>query len=97
MENKLMNCLEQFAANLQEISPKGISEMEIILPYDNYRQLEFEYYQIDHTFKLNMYEVPKNKVSVRTINGIQFNISCKEYNDVEIQKKLKQCFEILRK
>lgn len=98
--NKLLDLLQDFAHNLQSISVKSIEELEIILPYENYKQLEYEISENTgwqkYSFTYNPYEVNK-KIKLQTTSGIKFNLSCKEINDAQLESKLKECFKILSK
>lgn len=94
METKLLNLLQEFSYNLQEISPRKIENMEIILPYDSFKQLEYELSSFSG-YSFNMTNLTNNKIKVNSQAGIAFEISCKEVNDGLIQKKLRQCFKIL--
>jgi hypothetical protein len=96
MENNIVEVLHNFSCKLQEISPKPIKDMEIVLPYDNYRQFENEMYKLEN-YRVNLYELPTTKFNLQTIGGINFSVSCKELNDQLIQKKLQECFKILSK
>jgi hypothetical protein len=97
MESKLANLLNDFAYNLQEISPRPIENLEIILPYDNWRQLEHELHDIQKYASIDLYQVPNSEITFQTISGIKFKCTCKEINDVLIQRKLQECFKILSK
>lgn len=97
METKLMDLLQDFAWKLQELSAKPIDEMEIILPYENYRQLEYELYKSGIKDYAPIYGTPEIKYNARTTAGINFNITCKELNDSLTQNKLQECFKILSK
>lgn len=97
METKLMDLLQEFAYNLQELSAKPIDEMEIIFPYENYKMLEFELYNCGLIKSPLRYGTPDTKIKVQTISGLGFNISCKELNDQLIRVKLQECFKILSK
>lgn len=97
METKLLNLLEEFAYKLQEISPRGIEELKIILPYDNYKQLEYEVSDTTNILKYNPYTTTTSDLKVATLSGITFKLSCKEIEEATTQKKLQQCFEILSK
>lgn len=94
MENKMMNLLIDFANGLNQLSPRKIDKMEVILSYDNYKQLEYEL--VDHyNYGEMLYRTPKTSLDIVSICGIEFKISCKEINEAMIQKKLQQCFKIL--
>lgn len=94
MENKMIDLLMDFANGLNQLSPRKINKMEVILPYDNYKQLEYEL--MDHrNYRKTLYGTPKTSLDVVAICGIEFKISCKEINEAMIQKKLRQCFKIL--
>jgi len=91
-EDKIMNLLEDFAFKLQNLSARPIENMEVILPYENWRDLQFE---MEHD-KYNLrYGVPYEILNVQTHSGIKFAISCKELNDAVIKNKLNDCFKIL--
>ena len=94
MASKMIDLLMDFANGLNQLSPRKIDKMEVILPYDNYKQLEYEL--IDHyNYGEMLYGIPKTSLDVVTVCGIEFKISCKEINETMIQKKLQQCFKIL--
>ena len=94
MENKMIDLLMDFANGLNQLSPRKIDKMEVILPYDNYKQLEYELMD-HHNYRETLYGAPKISLDVVAICGIEFKISCKEINEAMIQKKLQQCFKIL--
>lgn len=94
MASKMIDLLMDFANGLNQLSPRKIDKMEVILPYDNYKQLEYEL--MDHyNYGEMLYGTPKTSLDVIAISGIEFKVSCKEINEAIIQKKLQQCFKIL--
>lgn len=99
MNRKLTDLLQDFAYNLQEISPRPIKDMEIVLPYDNYRQLEHELRDMGFGMSksINLYEVPSGNIDLQTTSGIRFKCTCKEIKDAMLQNKLHECFKILSK
>ena len=99
MDRKLTDLLQDFAYNLQEISPRPIKDMEIVLPYDNYRQLEHELCDMGFGMprSINLYEAPNGTIDLQTSSGIRFKCTCKETNDSLLQRKLQECFKILSK
>ena len=96
-ETKLLNLLEEFAFKLQEITPRSIEELKIILPYDNYKQLEYEVYNTTNLLSYNPYNTTTSDMKVATSSGITFKLSCKEIEDAQAQKKLQECYKILSK
>lgn len=90
----MLNLLMEFANGLNKLSDKYIDEIEIILPYDSYKILEDETYKYMMSEPL-IYKHPNTKLSIVTMCGIRFQVTCKEINDVLLQKKLKECFKTL--
>lgn len=97
MENKVLEAIQEFGLQLQSLSAKPLEDLEIILPLENYKQLEYEMRSIMFSRASPEYGTPKHKFIIHGMHGIKVTISCKELNDGEIQNKLQECFKILSK
>ena len=86
METPILKLLKEYAFKLQEISPKPISDITLVLSEEEYFLLETEInYRTYNSFIKN---IESTRFNIYTIGGINFHI-VREGRNEEINKLLR--------